>query len=711
MQKNNLVKGMEKVHFPAENPKCDHCPFGKLSVTPFLDKSKSAISKPLQVVCIDTAGPYTNSIGGKRYMLVFVDACTRYTWSFYLKERSEAPKCLKEFIALVERQSGHKIKAIRSDNAKEFVSGEFKEFVSGEFKEFVSGEFKEFVSGEFKEFVSGEFKEFVSSEFKEFISGEFKEICLELGIEQQVTAPYSSASNGIAERVLRTIQENGKAILHESGLSMGFWPEAFEYVVHTRNRSYHSGINDVPYKKWFGSPPNVANVHPFGCNVKYINHPKIRRKGEYHAHTGKFVGYYHNYPAFKVWNPHTRQFFKTRSLIFDDLPMQNHRTPYNAFDFDDNPHICMRSPMTTTPATAPIPPPAQIPSFSRFPSLLTDIEEVDGPLPSLVDCNIAPMEEHPLTQMREGAFYQTDERGYRIRPEEHPEHPEFTKFGRVGGRSQREKKPVNRLYIAEQTMTEEDHMAKCFAEFPSLLERINEAQFESDNIFYNTMHALLAEFNDFEEPPLDFKSASGDRHEAMLAKFNIWAKTYSYAEAMQFPEPRLSAAKEAIASEIKQLEDRGVWEEVEKPEHMDTYMDWQIIVDEKYDTNGNNIKTKARIVLRGDFQVEGRDFDETYTNTPSMATVRLTIALTSAIGSEPRQMDVVGAFLAAPINMDVYVKPLPNVVCSPGKVLKLRTALYGLRQSGREFTDYRDAQLRSIGYQNSPAQPSFFFRR
>jgi hypothetical protein len=98
-------------------------------------------------------------------------------------------------------------------------------------------------------------------------------------------------------------------------------------------------------------------------------------------------------------------------------------------------------------------------------------------------------------------------------------------------------------------------------------------------------------------------------------------------------------------------------------------------------------------VIRGDRQVEGKDFDETHTNTPSMAAVCFRIALGTALGSEFRQVDIVGAFLAAPINMDIYVKPLPNVHVSPGKVLKLRMALYGLCQLGREFSDYWDEKL------------------
>ena len=86
-----------------------------------------------------------------------------------------------------------------------------------------------------------------SDNAREFIGGTFNEYCRETGIQHQTTAPYSSASNGLVERVLRTIQENGLTVLHQSELTLGFLPEAFAYICHMRNRSFHSGINGFPY--------------------------------------------------------------------------------------------------------------------------------------------------------------------------------------------------------------------------------------------------------------------------------------------------------------------------------------------------------------------------------------------------------------------------------------------------------------------------------
>jgi transposase InsO family protein len=263
MFKRRLAQGFGKFEPPATNPYCQHCSFGKMTVSPFPVQSLTKINRPLQVVAVDICGPFPPSIGNKRYMLVFIDVYSRYVWTYFIKDRSSAIECLKDFHPLAERQSYYKLQTIRSDNAKEFIEGKFRTY------------------------------------------------CREMGINQQTTAPYSSASNGIVERVNRTIQENGLAALHQADLTMGFWPEAFEYVVYTRNKSFHNGINDVPHTKWFGTPPNVSHHKPFGCTVQFLRHPTPRRKGEYHAETGKFVGYYADSKSYKIWSLFHRQFYKT----------------------------------------------------------------------------------------------------------------------------------------------------------------------------------------------------------------------------------------------------------------------------------------------------------------------------------------------------------------------------------------------------------------
>ena len=57
--------------------------------------------------------------------MLLVDDYTRMTWVYLLKKKSEAFECFKHFKKQVEKQSGMKIKYLRSDNGGEFTSSEF----------------------------------------------------------------------------------------------------------------------------------------------------------------------------------------------------------------------------------------------------------------------------------------------------------------------------------------------------------------------------------------------------------------------------------------------------------------------------------------------------------------------------------------------------------------------------------------------------------
>lgn len=68
------------------------------------------------------------SLGKKRYFLLFVDDFSRKNWVYFLKKKSEAFEKFKEFKAFVEKQSGFVLKTLRSDRGGEFTSDEFYDY-------------------------------------------------------------------------------------------------------------------------------------------------------------------------------------------------------------------------------------------------------------------------------------------------------------------------------------------------------------------------------------------------------------------------------------------------------------------------------------------------------------------------------------------------------------------------------------------------------
>nr|GEZ31303.1 retrovirus-related Pol polyprotein from transposon TNT 1-94 [Tanacetum cinerariifolium] len=78
--KNNLVQGLPKMKFEKDHL-CSTCEQGKIHRKHHKSKTSFDSIKPLYLLHMDLCGPMrVESINGKRYMLVVVDAYSRYTW-------------------------------------------------------------------------------------------------------------------------------------------------------------------------------------------------------------------------------------------------------------------------------------------------------------------------------------------------------------------------------------------------------------------------------------------------------------------------------------------------------------------------------------------------------------------------------------------------------------------------------------------------------
>ena len=68
------------------------------------------------------------SLGGKKYLVTFVDDATRKVWGYPIRSKDEVLDKFRTFLALVENQIDKTLKFLRSDNGGEYVSKAFQEF-------------------------------------------------------------------------------------------------------------------------------------------------------------------------------------------------------------------------------------------------------------------------------------------------------------------------------------------------------------------------------------------------------------------------------------------------------------------------------------------------------------------------------------------------------------------------------------------------------
>ena len=77
----------------------------------------------------DFFGPIrTQSIGASSYFLTFIDAYSRKTWVYFLKQEFETFASFKEFKALAENQSDRQIKVLRLECGEEYDSKTFHDY-------------------------------------------------------------------------------------------------------------------------------------------------------------------------------------------------------------------------------------------------------------------------------------------------------------------------------------------------------------------------------------------------------------------------------------------------------------------------------------------------------------------------------------------------------------------------------------------------------
>ncbi|XP_021723125.1 uncharacterized protein LOC110690570 [Chenopodium quinoa] len=117
----------------------------------------------------------------------------------------------------------------------------------------------------------------------------------------------------------------------------------------------------------------------------------------------------------------------------------------------------------------------------------------------------------------------------------------------------------------------------------------------------------------------------------------------------------------------------------------------------KYTDKSKVERLKARLVVHGNRQVEGVDYNETFSPVAKMATVRVLIAVVVSLNWELHHMDVHNAFLHGDLDEEVYMQFPPRYgTPTPGKVCRLRKSLYGLRQAPKQWFSKLSSALRGI---------------
>ena len=263
----NMVNGLPDIRRSKMNA-CEICLKGKQAAIPIPKRSEPRKLEILELIHSDVCGPIKQaSVGGARYFATFIDDTSRLVHVYILKTKDEVKSAFLKFKALVERQTGKRIKALRTDNGLEYLGKEFTNEL---------------------------------------------ENC---GIRREFTTPHTPQQNGVAERMNRTLVEMARCMLIQSNLPIHFWAEAVNTASYIRNRcpTVHG---KTPYEIWHKRKPNVNHLKIFGTEAYALN--KRPDKGKFEARSTKciFLGYADEAKAFRLWNPNKRKIIISRDVSF-----------------------------------------------------------------------------------------------------------------------------------------------------------------------------------------------------------------------------------------------------------------------------------------------------------------------------------------------------------------------------------------------------------
>ena len=188
-------------------------------------------------------------------------------------------------------------------------------------------------------------------------------------------------------------------------------------------------------------------------------------------------------------------------------------------------------------------------------------------------------------------------------------------------------------------------------------------------------------------------------HPMALASLANASDNPTWDQAMNGPDK--AGYWDACKKELQTLIDKECWDEVVREDWMNVLPGTWAFKCKRFPT-GLVRKLKARFCARGDKQLEGVDYFDTFAPVTNWMTVRLMLTLSTILGLATQQVDYTAAFIHAPIGDDEVFVDMPRGFAKAGMVLRLKKSIYGLKQSPRNFFLHLKGKLEEAGLQSNP---------
>ena len=682
------------VELTGEMHACTGCSMAKAFRKGIAHETKSRSDKKLGRVFVDLGGRKdVESVGGKYYPMIVRDDCTRRSWMYFLKNKSDAGSAFRTFLASVRAVGKPSlVEIVRSDNGGEFFGGEFAS------------------------------------------------VCNELLIKQEFTPAYSPQYNGVAERGLGLIEAAAMAARIQAKVLFGYvqlpetdnlWAEAMHWACEALNHTACSANPDSksPNEMWFGEA-RPARPYPFlkPAYCRWQRPSKLLPKGE----SCFYVGPPRDHPrdCHRVltrsghiqetrdvtWEAPPSSFPPPRPLLPIDVAEEGGEDGVGDDEEEAEvwplvgrgiPHVRLKRwhGAVTSSEAGDVGDVGVDLECEDVGDAGVDVECVGGMDPSDLQSVLPPSSPSPNVDSSElpspSPVSVEQEQGGQEPEGGEPEGQESVPQEQGGQESQNDLPPAARRalhvigdYNKAPRPNHEVRTGRTRAESRAVEQQGASVLFSMLGPFAGTemVEALISEQRASDEGELP-KEPVGE----------VGPEPASFQEARS--SKRSAIWDKAMFVEFQGLVAAGTFALAVKTPAGCNVIDAKWVYKWKADETGKIVKAKARLVAKGFKQKHGVDYLETFSPTANAASIRLLVALACKLDWELIHMDIEQAFVQSELDHEVFMRLPPGCGSMSGKIVRLNKSLYGLRQASRTFHKRLISDLKRIGFEQCLTDP------
>lgn len=532
------------------------------------------------------------------------------------------------------------------------------------------------------------------------LGGEFRSTALqvaktELGISDQHIPARCHESNGLVERVNRTLAEMVRAVLKTSKLPLSFWGEALLYAVHTYNLLPHRSLIDrgcampIPHALFHSeSPERLARLHaqllPFGisCFIHTVDdHPK---KLADRAYPGFILGYGPSSYLYRV-------------VVVDSVT--------GSLKFRIVRHLSVTVSCHTEYHSR-----EHAPFHLRKPARLCHVQTCADPLLTAATWSVHALEEVTIPPEPQLASHL------------YPAHvaPAGVSVVSVSTALPRSPSAVDltrdRERVGHRRNGRRHERSRCDpAEL--MLDVVNSGTIDCQMVTASCAGTVL--HHCLPSAP----RSSECRQKAMSLWLEPQVPVFLIEDFGQCSVLKISADSPSVKTalsghdseewmlslqdELASITSNGVYELVDRPPGVNIVGSKWVL---KYKRNafGEIERRKSRLVAQGFSQKPGVDFNELYSPTPQQATFRMILLFAARFDLNIRQVDIKCAFLQGDLEETIYMHQPPLFNDGTARVWKLRKPIYGLKQAPRQWNHKLTAALEDMSFRQADHDAALF---